>query len=764
MVAPSRLLRVVAVSFVICAPVVAQAQLESLRKARDLIKDKLPTVDMLFGRESPITTSLDDARDGVPSMDGFSPQSYSPTYEMPVGQDGTILLVPGAYAMQVKSYCLKPGTFGPQSGDGYLHTQWEGPKADLISEVIVRATYHPEIPQYHVQMLLWGILARTKMSNLQREASDAAFKLLSPTELLELNGYGLGVVPNALRDRVLKSVPGPARRLFEAENDMRRMLTSADAKYADMERVAVLTGEMPASAQTMYIPAGRWSYHPAGVFVRYDVMHYSRSRMDIYYPETVNIQRDGSGRIISVASHDGRRIDLGASNATVSFASMTGSAASNTRLAVLSGAMRNDRVDATNDLLELARADYEDLSSIRLKPAQDRRLIEMAMHTAIARLYGIARHPAPIVRGSQLEVSLRPVRNGNGFTYAIAPVSAYPQHPGRMMPLQPSGGGGTGPNQRQRAGMSPPPPMFLAGGNQPLPGEPDALDKAKAMTDKLQAASDILGAATDPAGTLGSKAPFQPGSMLGSGLDAAYGAARDIGNAFAGSDGSAVPMPGSNRVAETMQQWTPPVIPVSFVRKWSGYQSGYRTYARPTTINFQKVVAGNGVSAQHADAANAVLSSTFKLATTLDAWAITRRRFVDAAKARDMDWQYNQGLAIVYLKRTAGGQMLRLADDLERLIQITSRDELVTAEGLTEGQRQLKANGFPAATLAVATQLGRTGTQMEEYKRRALAGNPGHMASEFRRRTEELQEALTEYGTHLTRLPSVKAPWELPGQ
>jgi hypothetical protein len=752
------LLVAVAVPAFLLAPLSGEAQLDALRKARDLVKDKLPTVDALFGRESPITTSLDDARDGVPSMDGFTPRAFSPTYEMPVGQDGTILLVPGAYAMRVKSYCLKPGTYGPQRGDGYLHTQWEGPKAELISDVIVRATYHPEVPQYSVQMLLWGILARTKMNNLQAEANRAAMVLLTPAELLAMNGYSLGVVPNALRDRVLKTVPGAARRVFEAENDMRRMLTSADAKYADMERVAVLSGTMPESEQTMFIPAGRWSYHPAGMFVRYEVFHYSNSRMDIYYPETVNIRRDGSGRIISVAAEDGRRFDAGDAS-ILRLASMSNAAFR--RMWVLRGAMRTDPGDARPELLELARADYEDLLGISTTSDADRELIQAALHSAIARLYGIARRDEPIMRGSRLERSLRPVRMNGGFVYSISPVAATAQHPGRMMPLQPGGGGGTGPNQRQRAGMSPPPPMFLAGGNTPLPGEPDALDKARDMTNKMQAASDILGAATDPAGTLGSKAPFQPGSLLGAGLDAAYGAARDIANAFAGSDGANAPAEGGLRVSA---QRPPPFIPASFTRQWALPQAGYRTYARPKVIEFQKVVAGNGVSQQQADAANAVLTSAFRLATSLDAWAVTRRRFVDAAKARDMDWQYNHGLAIVHLKRASGLQMIKLATDIEAMKTVLGPSPLVTDEGIAEGQRQLRTTGFSAATLAVSTQLGRSGGEMEAYKHRLLVDAPVNMAAHLPKVLEELQEALTEYGNHLMRLPQVQAPWELPGQ
>ena len=288
-----------------------KAQGDAIRRAREAVRDRTPSVASLFGDEPAITTSIEDAKDGVPSLDGFEPEWYSPLQEMPHGQDGSILLLPGTYVMVAESYCLHPGTFGPQVGDGYLHTTWKGPKADLVTSLIARSADHPEVPQRQVQLLLWAIVERADMSKLDPDTKEAAVRLLTPAELLDLEGYKLGTVPDALRDRVLRSVPAPARRLLEAENEMRRLLGTADASYADVERVAVLSGAIPASEATFLVPKGRWSYHPAGFFIRYAPFSYSTLRIDIYYPEKFEIRRDASGRIISIGTPDGRHLRAG---------------------------------------------------------------------------------------------------------------------------------------------------------------------------------------------------------------------------------------------------------------------------------------------------------------------------------------------------------------------------------------------------------------------------------------------------------------------
>src|SRR5687767_3801719 len=150
------------------------AQIDALRRVRDAARSSATELDALFGKEPPLTTSIDDARDGVPSLDGFEPASYSPMADMPWGQDGTIILFPGTYSLVSVGYCLKPGTYGPQSGDGYLYTEWKGPKAELIKRILQRHPDNRDIPRVDVQMLLWAILTRADVSKLGPAAQAAA--------------------------------------------------------------------------------------------------------------------------------------------------------------------------------------------------------------------------------------------------------------------------------------------------------------------------------------------------------------------------------------------------------------------------------------------------------------------------------------------------------------------------------------------------------------------------------------------------------------
>lgn len=114
----------------------AEAQIGAIRRAREALDDRSPSLAALFGTEPAITTTINDARDGVPLLDDFKPPFYSPLGEMPHGRNGDILVAPGSYSMWVESFCLQPGTWGPHLGEGYLHTTWKGPKAELISAIL----------------------------------------------------------------------------------------------------------------------------------------------------------------------------------------------------------------------------------------------------------------------------------------------------------------------------------------------------------------------------------------------------------------------------------------------------------------------------------------------------------------------------------------------------------------------------------------------------------------------------------------------------
>jgi hypothetical protein len=712
----------------------ARSQVDALRRARDAARDATTNVGSLFGKEPAITTTIDDARDGVAALDGFEPTSYSPLADMPRAPGGTYLLVPGTYVLVTQSFCLKPGAYGPRTSAGYLHAAWKGEKASLVSTVIARSVDHPEVAQRQVQLLLWAIVMRADMNQLYPETKQAALKLLTSAELLDLAGYKLGVVPDAVRDRALQSVPEPARSVLETENEMRRLLVTAETQYADIERVAVREGALPASEAMMNFPDGRWSYHPSGFFIRYAPRTYTFMRVDIYYPDKFEIHRDGSGRITSVTKADGRGIRPDRSPWRLLGDDRAGRARRRTLQSLSRGVM----ADAHRDLLALARADYDDLRG--LEPIVDRgewALLHEAAHSALARYMGIARLSS-IPRGSLLEQSLRPTLTRDGYRYWVAPVASDAARGAPPMPgvgsWNPSRGGATPGGSFQRLAPSGNPmnlPSFAAakkGSNDEPPAEPDALDKADKAIGWFNNANDVFGALTDPAGFIGG----QPrGQMLSAGFGAAFKNAREISNQMQGkgSDGSEEQAPE------------------------------YQTFARPRTIETPKPNS-TSLPAPRANAVDDAIATTFRMAMALEAVTATRARFAAALDAHDQPWVNAQGQALIHLKRLAGLEMVQLSRELRAIQRSAGSAALATEDQVREAQRSLSTNGWSAERRAVARQLGTSDADLETQRRRVLALDPRATAVGAGAAMTNLEDALYRYGAYLALLPEVSAPWE----
>lgn len=261
----------------------ASAQLGGLGGLGDKLKKKTPN---LLGDKQPITTSLPDAKWGDASKDGFTPREAGRSLmTLQRTPNGGFVLQPGFYSMQVQSYCLKAGTHGPGGGDGYLYAPPKGPAEDAVMTIVRNSVNRPEIPQSKIQMLLWAIIARAKFEDLSSDLKATASQLLTPRQLAGLNRSALDVLHgNALTD-ALGGVPEPLRQIAQAEAQLRQMLTSANGSFAEMERVAVLSGNAPLGEGSINIPSGRWSLHPDGYYIRYIPSSYSSTRVEIWVPQ-----------------------------------------------------------------------------------------------------------------------------------------------------------------------------------------------------------------------------------------------------------------------------------------------------------------------------------------------------------------------------------------------------------------------------------------------------------------------------------------------
>ena len=269
----------------------------------------LGIADLLRGRA--LTGDLSDAATEVPFLDGFELLAWRPLGREPRAPLGAFRPRDGgAYFFANETYCLGPGRYGPGAGDGYLYAPLEGPRARLVRQILQRASQQPKLPQDDIQVLLWGVLARARLSEMDPEARAAADVLLTDAERREVNGGALGLVPRDAIERALESAPAVLQRAFAAEAELRDLLAEGDAVYADFERVAVLEGDPPPGGQVRNVPAGRWSYHPSGYFVRYRPWDYRQNLVEIYVRERFVTQFDERGRVRAIGAPDGERIDI----------------------------------------------------------------------------------------------------------------------------------------------------------------------------------------------------------------------------------------------------------------------------------------------------------------------------------------------------------------------------------------------------------------------------------------------------------------------
>ena len=251
----------------------------------------------LMSDNQPISTGLPDAVWGDPSKDGWRP----PTSKRPLTQlrrtaNGGFVLQPGYYEFHDQSYCLHAGTHGPGGGEGYLYAPTRGSAQDAVMTIVRNSVNHPEIGQHDIQTLLWAIVARARFEQLSTEHKAIAAQLLSQRQIASLNRSALDMLN---RSPIANNLPSPLREIAQAEREMRSIFASGSSNYADLERVAVLSGRVQRGPGSQAIPGGRWSRHPDGYWVRYLPSSYTNTVVNIW----VAPGSEGVGREYDPATH-----------------------------------------------------------------------------------------------------------------------------------------------------------------------------------------------------------------------------------------------------------------------------------------------------------------------------------------------------------------------------------------------------------------------------------------------------------------------------
>ena len=113
---------------------------------RDLgaLARKVPSLDKYVSGTPPLTTGFDDTVGQSPILDRKDGHQPQPLRNLPRTRAGGFVLKPGLWEDVLQSYCLRPATYAPGKGEGYLFAPTKGSRAGAIRTVLSASVAHPE--------------------------------------------------------------------------------------------------------------------------------------------------------------------------------------------------------------------------------------------------------------------------------------------------------------------------------------------------------------------------------------------------------------------------------------------------------------------------------------------------------------------------------------------------------------------------------------------------------------------------------------------
>ena len=247
-------------------------------------------------------------------------KTYTPLSSLTKNADGFYELRPGFYETTNLSYCLKAGTNGPAKGDAYGNAPILGKMDDIVEAILVRsqelwrsnatgnATVNKlsnmVVSQKDVQLLLWAIIAKADFDDMQGRTKAVALALLSPEQIVKLNGGAVKSVVNFASDKGWMEKPALVRTIEEAEQSLRQLYKSSTSTYEDFERLAVLAG---LNNEPQPVAFGTWFKHKDGYYIRYEPQGYPRTHIKIYVPDNKEVKLKITG-VIATPSDSRQRL------------------------------------------------------------------------------------------------------------------------------------------------------------------------------------------------------------------------------------------------------------------------------------------------------------------------------------------------------------------------------------------------------------------------------------------------------------------------
>lgn len=259
-------------------------------QAQDLgrmIADRVP----LASNEHLVSTGIDDALP-VAELEGVDELT-------PLPLPADFSFGPGYYRGEIRSYCLKAGTYGPTTGSGYLIAPLKGTHANIIAGILARSARHPEIAQEDVQRLLWAVEAGADWNRYDAGFKSRVAPLLSAGDIAMMSAKPVrDEISSRIRSGLGKLVPSRAQRVVNELNTWHGRLTSLDVPFAELERAGVLIGDPPWGAGSRReVGPGAWAYVGDGFYIRTFSRSYRSTTLEVFRTGTAEITRDELGRI-----------------------------------------------------------------------------------------------------------------------------------------------------------------------------------------------------------------------------------------------------------------------------------------------------------------------------------------------------------------------------------------------------------------------------------------------------------------------------------
>ncbi len=190
--------------------------------------------------------------------------------ELPQTQDGGSVLAPGYYETEFKTYCLQPGTPDPRPGDAYLQGPVTGKRKEIVESILINSVQRTEIPQRNIQLLLWSVVSGSDYNKLSYDVRAVAAKLLTPSQIFQLQG-GVG--------GLLKDI---SRTTGLVKGSLKELLELGSSSYEAYEKIAVL--REPSRIVRKGVSYDQWYRQKENYYLRYQPASYQKVKIQVFVP------------------------------------------------------------------------------------------------------------------------------------------------------------------------------------------------------------------------------------------------------------------------------------------------------------------------------------------------------------------------------------------------------------------------------------------------------------------------------------------------